>query len=171
MTQKPHRLRQRPTGQGVRAEATVIDRKTHRKTWILQIGVVLRQNLGPDHALVDNRPAAQGSDINVLGHLGAKGSPHTGANPPPQAEKLPIKPCVVRIAVEHPLLNNGSGGAGQGAKHRRVHRNNSPTKRLQAERLGLVITEASDLGTTGGIGRHEHHPEAPRCTRLRPDGF
>ena len=171
MTQQPHRLRQGPARQGVGAEATVINGKAHLKSRVLQVGIELRQHLGSHHPLVDNRPAAQGRDINVLGHLSTQNCSHTGTDAPPQPQQLTIKRCVIRITIQHPLLNHRSCGTGQRAENRRVNRHRSPPQRLHAEGSGLFITQASHLSTTAGIRWHEHHSEAPCCRRLGPDRF
>ena len=171
MPQKPHRLSQGPTRQGVGAETAVVHRKTHLKSWVLQVGVKLRQHLGSHHSLVNNGPAAQGGDINVLGHLSTQSGPHTGTDTAPQPQQLAIKACVVGITIQHPLLDHGGCGTSQRPENRRVDRHRSPPQRLQAKGFGLFITQAPNLSTTAGIGRHEHHAEAPCCSRLGPDGF
>ena len=119
-------LRQGPARQGVGAETAVIHRKAHLKSRVLQVGVELLQHLGSHHSLVNNRPAAQGGDINVLRHLSTQSGPHTGTDAAPQPQQLAIKRCMVRVTIQHPLLDHRSCGTGQGAENLRGDRHISP---------------------------------------------
>merc|ERR1711934_1015882 len=158
-------------GQGVGAEAAVVNRKTHSKAWVAEVGVVPRQHLGTDHALVDNRSAAQGSDVQVVSTISPESSTNSGSDPTTQAQQKAFKGSIFGIAIEHPLLNDRSCFIGHGTDHRWVHRNSSPSKGAQTESPGLLITEAAVILTTIWVLRHEHHAEAFCCSRFRPDVF
>ena len=84
VTQHPHGLSKGPARQGVGAEAAVINRETHLKTRIAQIGVVLRKHFGAHHALVHNGATAQRRHVEVERAIKPPGFAGPGTDPTPQ---------------------------------------------------------------------------------------
>ena len=114
MAEQPHRLGQRPAGQGVRAEAAVVDREAHRETLIAEVAIEGGEDLRADHALVDNGPPAQGGEVEVAWGL-APDTAGTVTTTAAQTEQQRLEGIAIAVGAEQPLLNHRSGSAGQRA--------------------------------------------------------
>ena len=63
MRQHAEGLGQLPGGEGVGGIALMIDRKARHEAGVEQVGIEIRQALGQEHALIDQRPAGQRAQI------------------------------------------------------------------------------------------------------------
>ena len=171
VTEHPHRLSQRPSGQRVRAEATVIHRKTHFKARVTKIGVVAGEHLGPHHALVDNRATAERRHVEVPGCLKAPGMPRPGANPAAKTQQRSFEGISLLAATDEPLLDDWSGLACQGSQHIGIHGDHTPAFRGQTKAVGFLLTEAAGFIATLCLSRQKNHAKAAGDVGFRPDGF
>ena len=63
--QHAERLRQPPLREGIRGVSLVINCKRGLKSFVLKVGIKLRNLLGQHHAFVDDRPARQRRDVEL----------------------------------------------------------------------------------------------------------
>ena len=107
---------------------------------VLQIGIKIRELLGEEHALVDQRARRQRTDVEILD----RGFPHALLDPPPAKIKPPLQRFHVEFVadVEHDLLDFGTGGVRFFADDRNVDRNLAPAIEIEAK--------AQDLGFDDG---------------------
>ena len=169
MGQHPERLRQPPLREGVRRIALVVDRKCALEPLILQVGIELRHLLGQHHALVDDRPAAQRTDIKPADLRTRRGL----LDPAADDIKLTLEGLFVdALGVrDDDLLDLGPGRVGLFPQHGDIHRHMAPAID--------VIAHAQDLGLHDGpagllraeiVARQKHlaHRHQLGLARLMP---
>ena len=154
MGEHPEGLRQPPGGESVGRIALVEDREGRDEALVLEIGIEVRELLGDEHALVDERARRQRADIEVLDG----GFAHALLDAPP-AE---IKPAfeffhIEAVAdVEYDLLDFGARRIGLLADDGDVHRHLAPAIEIEAEaqHFGFDDGAAGFLGAVIGAGRN-----------------
>ena len=179
VAQQPHRLGQGPAGQGVGAEAPVVDGEVDREALIAQVGVIAIQHLGAHHALVDDGAGTDRGEVEVGGAV-----PPDLAHPingtPAQAEQHGLDRIDLHRhagrsigRLQQPLLDHRGGLPGEGTEHGRIHRHRPPAETVQPESGRLLFTDGASLLTALRIHRHEHHAQTAHLAatgcRLGPD--
>ena len=165
--ERAERLRELPCGEGVGRIALVEDREVGDEARVAQVGVEVVDVLGEEHPLVDHRPAAQRTDVEI----GDVQRQHRLLDAPPDDVEVVFEPVVAAAAVvgDHDLLDLGPRRHGLFADGRRVHRHLPPAvdRISEIEDLGLDDHPAGLLRSQVGA-RQEHHAdrEAPAARRV-----
>ena len=117
-------LGQMPGGEGVGGIALVIDREIRDEALVQQIGIEGRQLLRQEHALVDDRPAGEGADVEILDAL----LDHRLLDAPADQIEIDLELLLVHAAAvaDHDLLDLGPGRIGLLADDVDVHRHLAP---------------------------------------------
>ena len=152
-------LRQLPLREGVGRIALMEDREARGEALVEQVGVEGRQMLGEEHALVDDRAAAQRADVEFRDAGRNRGLLHA----PAQDVELLLELAVVELrvaAADQDLLDLRPGLVGLLADRRNVDRNLAPAQDgvPEAQNLGLDDDAAALLGAEIGA-RQEHHAD------------
>jgi hypothetical protein len=137
----------------------VEDREVGLEAFVQQVGIEGGQLLGQEHALVDDRAAAQGADVEILDRFGLRRPLDAPADDVKvQFELLGRDAAVVG---DHDLLDLGPVGVGLLAHHLGVHRHLAPAVNgvTEVEDLPLDDDPAALLGAEIGT-RQEDHADA-----------
>ena len=156
MRYHPEGLRQAPCGEGVGRIALVINRKARNKARIRQVRIELRQILGQEHALVDERAAGERAEIQ-LRYLRRDG---LLLDPPADHVKVAlIGRIVAPLGVpDQNLLDLGPRRIGLLADHRGVDRHLTPAINRVASGEDFRLADLAATLLRGKIGlRQEDH--------------
>ena len=152
-------LGQMPGGEGVGGIALVIDREIRDEALVQQIGIEGRQLLRQEHALVDDRAAGEGADVEILDAL----LDHRLLDAPADQIEVDLELLLVHAAAvaDHDLLDLGPGRIGLLADDVDVHRHLAPAidRMAVGEDLALDHDAGALLGAEIGA-RQEHHADA-----------
>mmetsp|Transcript_6845 Transcript_6845/g.24932 ORF Transcript_6845/g.24932 Transcript_6845/m.24932 type:complete len:297 (-) Transcript_6845:765-1655(-) len=154
VTQKAHRLRERPLGRRVCGETTVVNGELSLVVRVFKILVELTQDRRSKHTLVHNSARAQGRNVKVFSQGGV-------------AERL-LFACLagdVQLALERfafndttidkNLLHHRLRQLGKRTNNFVVHRHRTPAKNLEAFGFTARLQELLRLGSLGAIRRQE----------------
>jgi len=151
------RMRAVPAREGVRAEARVheADRGLHRG--VGQVGEVLRELVGKQHALVHERAAREAGDVPLLG-TGHGGGADLGVAALADEVELALEGDLVGHAVaaaDEDLAHERLAGLGGLAERRVVGRHGAPAQKVLALRLDDALEGLLDLAADGRVAREE----------------
>ena len=152
-------LCQPPLREGVGRIALVEDREARSETLVEQVGIEGAEMLGEEHALVDDRPAAERANVEFGDARGNCRLLHA----PAQDIELLLELAVVEAgitATDQDLLDLRPGLVGLFADRGDVDRHLAPAQDrvAEAQDLGLDDDAAAFLGAKVGA-RQEHHAD------------
>jgi hypothetical protein len=169
MGQHSEGLRQPPLREGVGRIALVIDREGGLEALVLQVGIELRHLLGQHHALVDDRPAGQRTEVQFLDTDGGGGL----LDPAADDVKLALEGFLVHALGigDDDLLDLGAGRVGLLAEAGHIDRHVAPAVDVVAhpQDFGLDDRPAGFLRAEIGAGQeHLSHRHQLVLARLMP---
>ncbi|MGY4431098.1 hypothetical protein ACVWWO_003575 [Bradyrhizobium sp. F1.13.1] len=154
-------MRQRPGRQGIGREALVNKRQCALEILFVQIGIVLTELVGEEHALVDHRAAGHRAGI-IAGEAAVAAlinrlRDRLAQNVEPALEI--VLGLGGAVAADEHLHAGGLGRLHGDAERGIVGRHVAPAEQCQALFLDLVGDDALDDVAPGGVARHEQRAD------------
>ena len=124
MSQHAERLRQPPRRERVGRIALMVQRETRDEPFVKQVRIEGRELFGQEHALVDQRPAGQRTDVEVANVFLARAV----LDPLPDDEQVALEFFHIRVGgpFDHDLLDLGPRGGRFFSQGRKIDRNLAP---------------------------------------------
>ncbi len=154
-------MRQRPGREGVGGEALVHERERTLEVRLMQVGIILAELVGEEHALVDHRPARQRHRI-IAGEAAVAALIDRLRDRLAQDVEPPFEVILglrAAVAADEYLHVGGFGRLHGLAERRIVGRHVAPAEQRQAFGLDLVGDDALDDFAPRGFARHEQRAD------------
>src|SRR5262249_16304415 len=157
--QHAERLGKLPLRKGVGRIALVEDGEARDEALVQQVGGEGRKMLGQEHALVDDRAAAERADVELADVLAERRL----VDAPAEDVELLLELAVVELSVtaaDQDLLDLGPRGVGLLADYRDVDRHLAPAQDEVAEAQDLGLDDGAAALLRAQVGaRQEHHAD------------
>ncbi len=146
-------LGQLPLGEGVGRVALVEDGVAGLDRGVVQVVIQLTQQLGADHALVDDGAGRQGAQVEAVQAVGL----HRLFDAAATQEELALQFLDLHAlrGGQHDLLDLGAGGVGADADDRQVHRRLPPAIDVEARADGFCLDDGAGVVLGAQVGARQ----------------